>query len=181
MEELMQAPEGFDEIHSDFKPISSANTIVVAWIAGLLLALTIGPLCYFGVGPAFGVFIGSLFVIWPIATMYSAKANLVLYRYYTYVYRTGKPIKADISVRREDFSEGITYYINVFRPETGVLEYAMLVTGGIKPIELADEYKGVDVYYLPGGEVPLVADLGGKRVWIEPCIFETKTIEPSRQ
>ncbi|CAF0742536.1 unnamed protein product [Rotaria sordida] len=53
--------------------------------------------------------------------------------------------------------------------------------GGVKPIDLVDEYKNADVYYLPDSEVPLIADLGGKRIWVEPSMYGTEAIGPSRQ
>jgi len=173
---LILAPSNFKETHSDFAKISNVYTIVWAWVWGVLLTLTIGSLSYLAGLTALGVIVGFVFIGFAIAITYSAAENKEVYRYYTYVYRTTKPVKADLQVNKVYVGDYTYWTADVYLQGKDVSRNAIIVTGGCDQAALVEKCADVDLYLLPESGQPLVADLGDRRIWMEPSTVGAKPI-----
>jgi hypothetical protein len=158
------APIHFRETHRDFAYSHNSGNVAAmvlsgAIAAGLLWIMSEVGFAWFWKGLSVIVLVGC-----PILTYLSMQENSKLFRYYTWVYRTTKPITGTLQLRAQSSDAGIVHYATIEIPE-GKFDCEVIPTN-LLPRD-AEMKKEVKVYLHPDTGTPLVAEDGDTRVWVE--------------
>ena len=167
MNEQLRAPSDWSETIDDFRSLNSKGRLVFTWIAGSAVALLMGGVLYIFGGLLLGLIAAALFLAWPIATSFSASENREVYRYYTWVYRTTKPVPAAILITRQFDGESVYYFVDVTFADGRKVKCDPIPTDHCQKDEFLDRQIDVELHLLPDQKSPLVAVFGDNRLWLE--------------
>jgi hypothetical protein len=104
----------------------------------------------------------------------SAIENLRLYKQYTSVLANTAPSKHTLRVSKERSEHGYILFADV---DANGKTYQCEIIAHSDPIAEGVSEQQADVYFMPGGEHPVMAMLGQNRLWLEECPFRLGVIK----
>ena len=159
-----KAPAHFLETHPDFGYSHNMGNVVGTLIGGAIFAGLIWLMSELGWPWLWKGLAVVVFIAWPILTFESLKENSKLFRYYTWVYRSTKPVQGTIELQSQTSEAGICYTAKVITPER-TYDCSVIPTNLLPRVESMT--KEAKIFLHPDNGEPLLAEVGDMRVWVE--------------
>ena len=144
------------------------------------VALVFGPIFALG-GPFFGYpmsIIGFVIAVaFPYMTKKSFEANNEAFRYYTWIYRTTKPVMGRIKVITSQTEAGKVQTAKVWIGETEFQCDVIPNTNSPQTFDEMDddsEIREMPIFVIPESGEPLCAEFNQMRVWLEPSLLRLR-------
>lgn len=159
-----KAPALFLETHPDFGYSHNMGNVVGTLIGGAIFAGLLSMMSMMGWPWLWNSLAIIVFIAWPILTFESLKENSKLFRYYTWVYRTTKPVNGTIELTKDVSELGTSYTAKIKTPER-TFDCNVIPTNTWPDDE--NSIKEGRIYLHPDNGEPLLIEGGDVRIWVE--------------